>query len=57
MKFGLCKFIDKSGMHLYHRNEKDIDCYSGDASVEPYTANFKRMMKRNNVSRDEWADE
>ena len=44
-------------MHLYHRNEKDIDCYSGDASVEPYTANFKRMMKRNNVSRDEWADE
>ena len=55
--FSTCKFIDKSGMHLLHRKKKNIDCYSGDASVELYIANFKRMLKRNNVSRDERADE
>ena len=33
LKSDISKFIDKSGMHLFHHKEKDIDCYSGDASV------------------------
>ena len=57
LKSDISKLIDKSGMHVFRHKEKDIDCYSGDASVESYKANFKRMMKRNNVPRDEWADE
>ena len=57
LKSDISKFIDKSETHLFHHKEKDIVCYSGDALVESYIANFKRMMKRNNVSRDEWADE
>ena len=57
LKSDTSKFIAKSGMHLFHHKKKDIDCYYGDASVESYIANFKRIMKRNNVSCDEWAYE
>ena len=40
LKSVLSKCIDKSGMHLFHQKEKYIDCYSGDALVESFIANF-----------------
>ena len=40
LKSDISKFIDKSGMHLFYHKEKDIDCYSGDASVESDIANL-----------------